>query len=467
MGEPRSLLAAFREVRRAVKGGPEALDALRTSRLSSLVAFARSRSSFYRRLYDGLPERVEDAAILPPVTKDVLMENFDGAVTDPSVTLAGAQAFVSDASLVGRRFLDRYVAVSTSGTTGRPAVLVHDDGALAVYAALTGLRRLLPLAAPRTLLAIARQGGRTATIVATGGHFASSVVEGLVRAAFPRLSGRNRTFSVLRPLRELVAELNRFRPAILGTYPTAMSVLAREQSEGRLRIRPALALSGAEGLSSAVRRQVSAAFGCPVRDTYAASEFMGIAFDCPLGLLHVNSDWAILEPVDAAGRAVPAGRPSYTSFLTNLANRVMPLLRYELGDSVTPLAAPCPCGSPFPAVRVEGRRDEILQFPGRDGESVPILPMSVATAVEEAPGVRSWQAVRHGPSLLRLAIEEAPGADRRRVVAEAVRRLKDYLASQGLADVAVEASEGLPRRDPAGGKMRQVIDAADSGERPS
>ncbi len=463
MGEPRSFLAAVREVRRAGSGRPESVDALRKARLSSIVAFARGRSSFYGRLYDGLPDRVEDPSLLPPVTKDALTENFDAAVTDPSVTLAAAQAFVSETSRVGRRFLGRHVVITTSGTTGLPAVIVHDEGALAVYAALTAVRRLLPLVSAGTLWSVARRGGRTATIVATGGHFASSVVEGLVRAAFPRLSGRNRTFSIMRPLKELVADLNRFGPAILGTYPTAMSVLAQEQSEGRLRIRPALALSGAESLSPAVRRQVSAAFGCPVRDTYAASEFMGIAFDCPRGLLHVNSDWAILEPVDAAGRAVPPGRPSYTSYLTNLANRVLPLLRYELGDSVTPLAEPCPCGSPFPAVRVEGRCDEILRFPGREGESVPILPMSVATAVEETPGVRSWQAVRRGPFLLCLAVEEAPGADRRRVVEEAVRRLKDYFSSQGLADVAVEASDGLPRRDPAGGKMRQVIDAAITG----
>jgi phenylacetate-coenzyme A ligase PaaK-like adenylate-forming protein len=463
MGVPVSFRAALRDVFRSGRFPPGALESLKKERLASLVAFARARSPFYRDLLEGLPERVENPAILPPVTKSLLMENFDAAVTDPEASLERARSFVSDGSLVGRRFLGRYVAFSTSGTTGTPAVFLHDDGAMSVYAALTALRRLLPLASAGMLRAVIARGGRTATVVATGGHFASSVVEGLVRRSFPRLSGFNRTFSILRPMKELVAALNDFRPAVLGTYPTALSVLAQEQAEGALRIRPALALTGSESLTPAVRSRASASFRCPVRDTYAASEFMGIAFDCSQGLLHVNADWAILEPADAAGRPVPPGRASHTAFLTNLANRVQPLLRYDLGDSVTILPEPCPCGSPFPAVRVEGRRDEILYFRGADDESVPILPMSVATAVEETRGIRSWQAVRSGPSRLRIAVEEAPGADRSRVMEEAVRRLREYLASQGLGGVSVEASEEPPRRDTSGGKQKQVIDLPDSG----
>ena len=75
---------------------------------------------------------------------------------------------------------------------------------------------------------------------------------------------------------------------------------------------------------------------------------MGIAFDCRYGNLHLNADWVILEPVDAALRPVPPGTPSHSTLLTNLANRVQPILRYDIGDSVTMLPDPMSMRKPAP-----------------------------------------------------------------------------------------------------------------------
>ena len=44
-------------------------------------------------------------------------------------------------------------------------------------------------------------------------------------------------------------------------------------------------------------------FGCPVANSYGASEFLSLASECAEGSLHLNSDWAILESVDSNGAA--------------------------------------------------------------------------------------------------------------------------------------------------------------------
>ncbi|PWB67388.1 MAG: CoF synthetase [Deltaproteobacteria bacterium] len=430
-----------------------------------MIDFARRRSAYYRDLYAALPADAADLKALPPVTKEGLMANFDSWTTDAVATRESAEAFVADPSSIGRLFLDRYVAFATSGTTGRPAVFLHDKDALRVYIRLALWRRLPSLIRAGSLRTFLVNRARTATIITTGGHFTSSVIEALFRSRFPGLSGRNRVFSLLDPLPELVRELNDFRPAILGSYPTALAILAEEQEAGRLRIRPALALSGAERLSPPVARRIAAAFRCPVRDTYAASEFPGIAFDCRHGRLHVNSDWVMLEPVDAEYRPVPPGVPSSTTLLTNLANRVQPLLRYDLGDSVTELPSPCPCGSRLPSVRPEGRHDEILFLESPEGSLKPVLPLILATVIEETPGVRSYQMMQAGKRLLRLRVDEAPGHDRRPLCEELLRRLRDYLSTQGLSTVTVELSGERPRRNTAGGKLRQFF--VEGGNRPS
>ena len=445
------------DILRAGRGRPEDTVFRQQVRLRRLIEYARSRSPFYRERYAALPRRVRELPELPPVSKSELMADFEGWATDPAVTRKTAEAFIADPARIGRLYLDRYVAFSTSGTTGTPAVILQDSGAMSVYQALLLARRLPTLIAAGAFRPFLRNRARTATIITTGGHFASSVVEALVRMRHPGLAGRNRTFSLRTPLPELVRALNEFRPAIVGSYPTVLAVLAGEQAAGRLRIAPALLLSGAERLSTPLGERISGAFRCPVRDTYAASEFMGIAFDCRYGRLHVNADWLILEPVDAAGEPVAPGEASRTTLLTNLANRVQPLIRYDLGDSVTVLPTACPCGSPLPSIRPEGRRDETLWIELADGESRPLIPLVLATAVEEAPGVLIYQVSRAGPRRLRLRLEEAPGHDRARVCDDVLHRLRAYLDSQGLASVEVEVSGERPRSDTAGGKLRQFF----------
>ncbi|MDX1815878.1 MAG: phenylacetate--CoA ligase family protein, partial [Thermodesulfobacteriota bacterium] len=410
-----------------------------------------------RKRYEHLSDPAPELQSLPPVTKQELMENFDEWVTDPAVAQDGVERFVGDRTRIGTRYLGSYIVFATSGTSGRPAVFVHDRGAATVYLALAVVRRFLPLLSLRTLRTCLRMGCRTASIVATGGHFTSSVIGGLARQRFPRLSEGNRTLSLLAPIPHLVRELNRFRAAILGSYPTAMSVLSGEQEAGTLRIAPALVLTGAEWLSPANREKISSAFRCPVRDTYAASEFMGIAYDCDRGRLHLNADWLVLEPVDKGYRPVPPGRASYTTLLTNLANRVQPIVRYDLGDSVTEIPGQCPCGSPLPPIQVEGRKDEILHFRSSSGIKVPLLPMVLATVVEETPGVGSYQLLQTGPAHLSIRLEAAPGHDRTRTGHGIADRLREFLSAQGLEEIVVEVTEERPVRDPAGGKLRQIF----------
>jgi putative adenylate-forming enzyme len=444
------------ELRRNRRRSDLELDSLRRERLARLIAYAREKSPYYRNLYGRLPAGAADLRLLPPVAKEDLMENFDEWVTDPSVKRRDVEAFVSDPARIGILFRERFVAFATSGTRGRPAVFLQDGDAAWIYAALAAVRLLPSLLAPRTLRSFLLQGGRTAMVVTAGGHFTSSVIEGLFRRRHPVLARRNRAFSILAPLAELTRALNDYRPAILGGYPTAIALLAQEQAAGRLKIRPGVVLTGAERLSPIAREQISATFRCAVRDTYAASEFMGIAFDCRLGRLHVNADWLILEPVDAAYRPVPPGRPSHTCLLTNLVNRIQPLLRYDLGDSVTFAPAPCPCGNALPVIDVAGRSDEILRFRGPGGETLRVLPMAIATLVEETPGVRSYQAIQTGSSSLILRIEEVPGFERRGVADAVAGRLRGYLSAQGSPWITVEPTDEMPRRDPAGGKLRQV-----------
>jgi phenylacetate-coenzyme A ligase PaaK-like adenylate-forming protein len=264
-----------------------------------------------------------------------------------------------------------------------------------------------------------------------------------------------RIFSVSAPLAETVAGLNQLRPVVVSGYASAITLLAAEAAAGRLTIDPALVFSIAEGLTPDARELIEDVWSARLIEGYGASEAAVIAFGCREGNLHQNVDWVTLEPVDEQGRPVPVGTPSHTVLITNLANRVQPIIRYDLGDSVTVDPQPCPCGSPLPVIRVEGRSGDILALAAPHGATVRVLPLAIGSAAEEVAGVRRVQIVQVGPAALMVKVEPEAGTDRDTLATAVQRRLEDFLARQGLANVGVSVSHDPPQQERSG-KFRQV-----------
>ena len=452
----RSWLRLALDTRHAARERPAAIAARQDARLRGIIEHARAHSPFYRERWAGLPDapRLDE---LPPVSKPELMARFDDWLTDPRVRLRDVEAFISDPGRVGELFAGEFSAWTTSGTTGQPGVFVHDRVARGIYdTLLVGRTRAVT---PIRLLRALGQGLRIAAVVATGGHHVSTTLVNLNRHRFAFLAPRIRTFSVLTPLPRLVAALNAFDPAILVGYPTAVHLLAQEAERGRLRIRPALVEVGGEVLTAEARATIERSLSTRVVDQYAAAEFPGIAFSCRMGRLHANSDWVILEPVEADLSPTPLDQASHTVLVTNLANRVQPIVRYDLGDSITVSSAPCACGSPLPAIAVGGRRGDVLRFAGAHGREIAVLPLALGTVIEKTPGVRRFQAYQTGDGELRVRIEPDDETDREATWVRVADRVDGYLASQGIAGVGVVRDEAPPARDPRSQKFQAVWDA--------
>lgn len=453
MTEDRRALSG--EIRSALRGGPEGLERAQRAHLSELVAYARRHSPYYRELYQDLPEEIDDPAVLPVTDKKRLMARFDDWVTDPEVTIERVQEFTSDPERVGHRFLGRYLAATTTGTSGTRGLFVLDDRNQNVHTALGS--RTSGAVGFGDMLRIATHGARTAVVTAPGGHYFTVAATERFRIDHPRLSKILRVFSIKQPLPQLVEELTRYNPASLAGFLGMLTVLAGEQEAGRLRIRPAVVMPGGETMTAEVRARLATAFNAKVRAAYACGECGFLSYGCAEGWYHVNSDWAILEPVDADYRPVPPGELSHTVLLSNLANRVQPFLRYDLGDSVMVRPDPCPCGSPLPAIQVRGRAAEVLHFPTGDGEQVTVSPMAFwGSVLGKAPGIEQFQLVQSGPTALRVRLRPKAGAD----VDLAWRAVRDEL-SQVLAqcragDVSLELADEPPQQS-TGGKFRRVI----------
>ena len=450
------LLWLLLDTYRARKAGPAAIERRRRARLAEMVAFARATSPYYRDLYRDLPERTLDPALLPVTSKQALMARFDEWVTDREVTYEKVRAFVDNPSLVGERFLGKYLVNITSGSTGTRGIFVLDDRSTTAGTAQS-LCMFLAWLSAADVVRIGASGGRTAAVAALGGHFNGASGFTAMRKGSRWRSKAIQVLSAHAPLPDMVAQLNRFRPVMLAGYASILSLLAGEQQADRLHIHPVLVGPTSEGLSDREYDRIASVFGTKVRTVYGATEcFPPLAEGCRYHWLHLCSDWCILEPVDADYQPVPAGIQSHTVLLSNLANRVQPILRYDLGDSILVRPDPCPCGNPMPAIRVQGRVADVLTFPTQRNDQVKIAPLVFGTLVDRTPGVQLFQIVQTTPTTLRVRLHPAAGTDPDQVWQAVQSEIRQLLASYKLDHVEVERAEEPPEQSP-GGKYREII----------
>ena len=457
MKKQPTFLSASWDAWRTARAGKQGIAQRQQERLQELVSYARTHSRYFADVYQDVPEQVTSLKQLPVVTKSVLMDHFDEWVTDPAITKHAAETFLADPLLIGHDYDDRYVLCTTSGSTGIPAILVHDHGALAVYNVLGYIRSLpVVLSSLRNIGALLRGKARLAAIFVTGGHFLGNTMSARRSRKMFWRAKTQRLFSALTPIAELVSELNAFQPVIVGGYPSVLEVLAKEQDAGRLHIHPVLINAAGETLTDAVRQHITAAFQCSVGNYYGSSEAVGLTFECKHQQLHVNSDWYILEPIDEYDQPVPTGQLSQSVLVTNLANRIQPIIRYKMGDRVTISPDTCPCGSPFPVIHVIGRTDEILSLPTLRGEVIQILPLAITSIAEETPGVYSCQLIQTEPLKLKVRLAVKETGTEQSVWAALKERLETFLAGQGITNVVIEKAPEPPQLHPKSGKFQQV-----------
>lgn len=455
MGRRARLANLAWDALRARAGGTGGITARRERRLGNILARAR-RTPLYRRLWSGIPERAELSG-LPPVTKAEWVQSFEESVIDPEVTREDLWSYVQNPTRVGQPWRGRYTVCRSSGVSGRKSLFLADQDAMDVYWALWLTRGWLPWLGPAGVARLDRRGGRVASLIATNGHFASAA---MIRRPSPLgaiADVRSATLSILKPVSRLARALEHWRPAAIIGYPTLLEQLAARQREEAGALDLVLAVSVSEWIEPAARRRIEEGFGCPLRDSYAASEFLAIGFECPARWLHLNADWVVLEAVDEDMRPVPAGQTSHTALLTNLANAVQPIVRHDIGDRVTFRPDRCECGSPLPAVRLEGRRNDVLLFPDEAGGAVTVAPMGLIVTTGSIPGIEAgYQFVQTGPRELSVRIAFRPEAVEADVWRELERRLRSHLRSLGLAGVEVVRSPVPPGRDERTGKLRKT-----------
>ncbi len=437
-------LRGRREADARMRWSRDQLAAWQHHRLGELVRWASARSPFYRDLYGGAIDRDVEPSELPVVTKPAMMDAFDRVVTDPRLALAPLLEHLERVR-GDDLYLGEHRVMTSSGSSGRKAVFVYDRAAW--RAVMTGNLRMSRL----TGLAPRLPRPRLATVAAPDGKHmtfrgGASMDVGLFRA---------RRFSAAAPLPELCAGLDAYRPTFILGYPTTLALLAEEQLAGRLHLAPRTIITSSEVCTERMADVIRTAWNVTPFNCLGLTELGITAVDCSRHEgLHLFEDLALVEVIDDDGRPVPDGSPGAKLLVTNLGNRVQPIIRFEVSDLVTVTSAPCPCGITFRRiVALDGRSDDVLTLAGPRGP-VRVHPIHLRGALAQHPAVLQYQITQTPDGLdvqVVLARTAAPDA-----AADVTDRLTRALHAQGAAvAVRVRPVAAIPREAGAG-KLKLV-----------
>jgi phenylacetate-coenzyme A ligase PaaK-like adenylate-forming protein len=414
--------AMFAAVRR-LRWSEERLRAERERRLREMLAWASERSPFHAERLAGVDSTTfteDDLPSLPVMTKADLTGHFDRILTDRELTLELATAHIgrhdADDYLLGR-----YRVFYTSGTTGGRALFVFgwDDWTTFVTMANRWRGRDgsdLPLDAP------------IASLFASSTKHISGALHEFSKSDAADAPSMTHLPPTL-PLAEIVAGVNAAQPVVLQGYPSSIGLLALEAAAGRVHISPQRVLTCGEQCTDATRAAVADAWGVTIDDYWGCSEG-AYAFPCSArDGMHLPDDLVIVEPVDHYGNVVAPGRPAAKIYLTNLYNRVQPLIRYEITDAMTLMAGSCSCGCAHRRITdLAGRGETVFAYEG--GAVVHCLVVESALLNDPTVGDVQVTQTRRGADVALIA---RGGCDPEQVR----RRLVDLMAGSGLPDPEV------------------------------
>jgi len=383
---------------------------------NAMVRFAMQNTDYYRECYRGISGPDFDAAGLPVLTKQTVVEQRDAMV-------AGG--------------LDRHGLKLgyTGGSTGRPLAFYYTDEKTEQMRA--GMMRSYRWAGWRPGDRVLNFWGARRDV-----RKPRTVADRLRRYAAAERTLGAYEFSDA-DLLDWARQVQSWKPALLQGYASILAELAQFVLRRKLRMPAGIrgVFTTAEVLYDWQRSAIESAFSCTVFNQYGSREVPNIGLQCAHGNFHVFSDLVKLEalPVDGEHRLL----------VTSLTNRVMPMIRYELGDLGRLQDGECSCGSPFPLMALDVcRKNDLVVTPG----GRKIYPSYFVHLLDGHEGIRQFQFVQTGPGSIVLKLCAG-----RENAGEVEQLLQSRIRTDLGADMTfrVERVDSIPRS--RAGKHRFVI----------
>lgn len=427
----------FEQLRASIRKGKEhkrnrqmtraEFEAARLLRFREFARFVNAKSPYYAKLIRERNINIDTClpTDFPPLTKTLLMKNFDDIVTDRNITRAGIADFLTRSKNPLDRYRDRYTVIHTSGSSGEVGYFVYSPSDLGAGLSMGRGRDRIPKR--RT-----KRGGRyrIAFFGAADGHYAGVTMMSMMRRFPAKLFIDVGVFEVNSPLPGVIEGLNKFQPDVLVGYTTALKILAEKQRAGTMELAPVLIVTSGEATTSSDKEVLTGTFGAAVVNGYGCSEHLSLGGSRP------GSEEIVIYDDDL----IMEIQPDHT-LVTNLFNHTLPLIRYRMNDTLRPVANHD--NAPYMAIESLVGRNEIQPvFKNRDGAEDFISPHTINEIFVKGVTRFQLQLVNETSFNFRICMESTLTPQERETCRNAVdHRLREILSRKHMDNVTFQVLE--------------------------
>jgi phenylacetate-CoA ligase len=417
---------------------------LQEQRWRAMARHALEVSPFYRKHLAGIDVERCQLTDIPPMTKELLLENWDEIVADPRLRRAPLEDYLKDPRNWSRLYHGRWMVGMTAGTTATALMTVHDVDAVDWIYATATVRRSASSSGSATVPSKPRlprfRRRLKAIAFVTDASPAISAVMYATRPWVGALFTRYHLININQPWKEILAQVQRIQPDAMMGYASLLGRLAQAQLSGELSIRMpqdrGYLSAGGDATTPGIRDLCRRAFGIEPQSTYGCGETLGIARQLS-GSQHLlcHDDLVVFEAVDAAGQPVPEGVLSDHALATPLMNKALPLLRYRINDRVKM----GPADSEWPFRRIEqliGR--SAMSYTFRTPEPRVFIGMLFLFKMDERQDLLAYQFRQTAPDAVQALVVPTPGTDEASLISSMEVQMRHCLDHAGCT--AVKAS---------------------------
>ena len=241
-----------------------------------------------------------------------------------------------------------------------------------------------------------------------------------------------------------------YKPDIIRGYPSCLEVLAHFCKDNGMRVKPFRIFTCAELLDKTARNTIELTFETELFDLYVSEEFGLMAWECSEHSgYHTNAEGLVVEFVKNGEVSAPGERGEVVC--TDLINRAMPLIRYNIGDVGVATNEQCSCGRTLSVMKIlEGRTGDFLTTTeGRIITPIVFFPYPF----EDVTGIKQFRVVQQENDRLVIMLVIRGDKFNKQILEKAERNLKD-LFGEGMR-VEFQFVEKIDRD--VTGKLRKII----------
>lgn len=199
-------------------------------------------------------------------------------------------------------------------------------------------------------------------------------------------------------LKFYVEDLLKYKPEYFVGFPSTILEIAKFGLANNYRYPKGVTKAifpTAETVTLEMREAIESFFHTKLYDQYASSEGAPFIFECMNGNLHLELQSGVFEVLDEHNNPSKSGRLVVTSFTTEAT----PLIRYDIGDSITLENDDkvCDCGNNNPLVReILGRIDDYVYSP----DTGKINLGNISNTLKNTKGILSFQVIQNSLNIL-------------------------------------------------------------------